>query len=184
MPTGTAARQAQTLPTGLNDVLDKLTLAHAENFDRHGPIVGIESVKAPADAVAFAVQQEQLAAAIDAAADPSAKSAALLAKEAHQHEQIGRLATYVAGYEIAHGDPGHAAPMRELGRDHLQLADQLRQTIAQEADTGTLQEIERRGLVPEAQQVADLSDLMPADARAEVTQINRQRDRSNSGRSL
>ena len=121
MAMGAAARQASTLPTGLNDVLDQLTLAHAENFDRHGPLLG-EAIEAPADAIAFAVQQQQRAAAIDNATDPAAKSAALLAKEAHQHEQIGRLAYYVAGYELAHGDPGNDPAMRELGRDHLQLA--------------------------------------------------------------
>lgn len=121
MAMGAAARQAHTLPTGLNDVLDQLTIAHAENLDRHGPLLG-ERIEAPADAIAYAVQQQQRAKAIDTATTPAAKSAALLAKEAHQHEQIGRLAYHVAGYELAHGDQSNAPPMRELGRDHLQLA--------------------------------------------------------------
>ena len=125
MSTGAAERLRNASPDP-GDVLDHLTIAYAENFDRHGPLFGVEGIAAPADDITFAAEAARKAAAIDAATTSNGKGFALLDKEAHRHEQTGRLAVYIAGYETAHGDAGNAAPMQELGRDHLAIAAVLR----------------------------------------------------------
>jgi hypothetical protein len=123
--TGAAERLRNASPDP-GDVLDHLTISYAENFDRHGPLFGVEGTAAPADDITFAAEATRKAAAIDAATTSNGKGFALLDKEAHRHEQTGRLAVYIAGYEAAHGDAGHVAPMQELGRDHLKIAAVLR----------------------------------------------------------
>lgn len=125
----TPALKLSPLPSpGLGDVLDQLTIAYAEKLDRHGPLMGFAAPQ-PAEPVPFAAEQARKALVIDTTSDPAGKAVALLDKEAHRHQQIGRLAYYVAGYEMAHGDAANVEPMRQLGDDHLELAEGLRSQI-------------------------------------------------------
>lgn len=128
MTTGLAERLRNATPDK-GDVLDHLALAYSENLDRHGPLPGVADVAAPTEVRAFEAEAVRKGLLIDSATAPIEKAAALFDKEAHRHEQIGRLAIYLAAYEVAHGDPHDAAPLRELGRDHLGLAEDLRGKI-------------------------------------------------------
>jgi len=120
-----AVKRLQGVSPDLGDVVDHLTLAHAEMLDRYGPLLGF-SAPAPTEAVQFAAEQARKALVIDTTKEPAEKAAALMDKEAHRHDQIGRLAYWIAGYELAHGDASNAKPMQELGADHFELAAGLR----------------------------------------------------------
>jgi hypothetical protein len=130
MNAGAASRRVEPAP-GLEDVLDQLTTTHSSMVERFGEIVG-ERCPPPDEPVAYAAKAARLAASIDSATDPAEKRVALLSSEAARHEQLGRLGLYIADYETAHGDPGHAPAMRELGRDHMDLAAGLRGTLDDE----------------------------------------------------
>jgi hypothetical protein len=126
-----AVKRLQGVSPDLGDVIDRLTLSHAEWLDRHGPLLGF-AAPAPTEAVQFAAEQARKALIIDTSSSSAEKGAALLDKEAHRHEQIGRLAYWIAGYELAHGDAGNAEPMQQLGDDHFELAEGLRGQITVE----------------------------------------------------
>ena len=121
--------QVEKQSTFTGDVLEQLTVAHAEHLNRHGPVFGLSQVAPPDDAAAFAAEQRRKGEVLAVSPDPRTRAGLLLDIQAHQHEQIGRLAVYVAGYELAHGDKDKADPMRELGRNHLGLAAELRETM-------------------------------------------------------
>jgi len=141
-------------PRSLDDVLSQLTTAHAEMLDRHGPLLGMEGVARPIDAPEFAGDQARLAARQDAEPNPPRRVSLMLEREAQQHEQIGRLASFVAGYTLAHGDPGDVEPMQQLGGDHFDIAAKIRKTLAVSA--------------ARAHSSDNSADLMPPDILAEV----------------
>jgi len=126
MPTETFRRPDGPFTNGLNDVLAHLTTAHAEMLERYGPLMGMGGVKRPTEAVTFAGEQTRLAAIQDAEPNPERSVALMMEREARAHEQIGRLASFIAGYELAHGDPGNVEAMEQLGGDHFDLAGKIR----------------------------------------------------------
>ncbi len=130
-----AANRLRQASPDMGDVLDHLTIAYTENYDRHGPLLGLDGIAPPAEDVAFAAEQNRRAALLNYATDPGDKAAALLDLETNRHSQISRLAFYVAGYEAAHGDPQAADPMRQLGKDHAELAAELKTRADQERPT-------------------------------------------------
>ncbi len=180
--TGTTKRRIDTMSPDAGDLLDQLTTAHAERFNQYGPVFDMPEVISPIAAGSFAAEQARLAAAIQAESNPGMRAGLLLNREAQRHEQIGRLAVYVAGYEAIYGDSDDAVPIRQLGHDHLAIAADMRQTIAtshvrQQNTNLTRVEFSQRG-----QEITGLEDLLPDAARAEVERANqRQFDRAGRG---
>ena len=171
------AVKLSSLPSpGLGDVLDQLTIAYAEKLDRHGPLMGF-AAPPPAEPVPFAAEQARKALMIDTAANPIEKATALLDKEAHRHQQIGRLAFWVAGYELAHGDADNALPMQQLGGDHLELADGLRAQIRTERLNGPVEKRADPNALQFAGQYERAEDLMPPEIEAEIANTSNQNER-------
>jgi hypothetical protein len=123
-------------------VLAQLTIAHAEMLDRHGPLMGMDSVKRPTPAVEFAGEQARLAAIQDTESDVTRRVALMMEREARTHEQIGRLASFIAGYELTHGDPSDAGSMQQLGGDHFDIAAKIRTTLKEPGMSDTPSEQE------------------------------------------
>jgi hypothetical protein len=133
--------------------------------DRYGPLLGVDHLPIPADAAPFATEQARKAAVI-AATDEADPRAAPLArdKEADRHDQVGRLALYLAGYHTAYGDPAEAEPMEQLGNAHLGLAGDLRRQLPEgwirQADDG------ERALVWFDGVPDEMASFVPAEERA------------------
>jgi hypothetical protein len=179
----TAALKVSPLPSpGLGDVLDQLTVTYADMVDRYGPLLGF-AAPPPAEAVPFAAEQARKGLMIDTAASPAEKANALLDKEAHRHQQIGRLAFWLAGYELAHGDKDNVPPMQQLGKAHFELADGLRGQISQDR----LNVPAEKKADPNALQFAGsyerTDDLLPPGIKAELEASTSNQNERGTGRS-
>jgi hypothetical protein len=114
---------------GPAEVLEQLTITHADMMERFGPLFGMDGVEPPTGAKTFEAHQAALAAAQDTEANPQRRANLMLERTAREHEQIGRLASFIAGYELAHGDPANAPGIMELGGSHFDIAAQTRATL-------------------------------------------------------
>ncbi len=185
MIAGENRRPTDVSGSGLGDILDDLTSRYRRMVDRFGKIM-CENEPPPAKPTDYAATEARLAAVIDQGTHPAEKQIALLSIEAHRHEQIGRLAVYIAQYEADHGDPGNVPPMRDLGRDHSDLASMLRGTIAdeQERQRGTRHAHASQEASPE-QKSGLLRDFVRAEAIAETrARPTNSNERRPTGRDL
>lgn len=185
MIAGENRRPADVSGPGLGDILDDLTSRYRRMVDRFGEIVG-ENDPPPAAPVEYAAREARMASAIERAADPAEKQITILSIEAHRHEQIGRLAVYLAQYEADYGDSGNVPAMRDLGRDHLDLASELRGTIAdeQERQRGTRHAHDSQEASPE-QEGGLIRDFVSAKTITETwTRPTKSNERMPTGRDL
>jgi len=178
----TAVQRPPLSSPGLGDELDQLTIAYAEMVHRHGPLLGF-AAPAPAEAVPFAAEQARKGLMIDTAADPTEKATALLDKEAHRHQQMGRLAFWLAGYELAHGDRDKAQPMQQLGNDHLELADALRSQITTERLNAPAEKKSDPNALQFAGQYERADALLPPEIKAELEASTSNQNERGPGRS-
>jgi hypothetical protein len=119
------------LPSPEGDVLEQLTITFRDMQDRSGPLLGF-AAPLPVEARQFEAAQARKGLEIDVAQTPAEKAIALLDSEASRNEQIGRLADWIAGYELAYGDERYVEPLRQIRDDYRGMAVGLRGEIERE----------------------------------------------------